>query len=241
LNLARIAEVIQTQEADIVALQEVDRFWARSGTTDQPEFLSRALGMHSCYGANLDHAADRHADVPHQYGTLILSRYPILECVNTHLPLITPTREQRGLLQALLNVRGVPLWVDNTHLDASVAAERAVEVDRIVELLAAQTGPKVLMGDLNARPTAAEIQPLFTAAELLDTWAVKGTGPGFTYPALPTRGPDRRIDYVLASPDVAVTGVEVAISPLTALAADHYPLAADVALPGSEVGIGRKR
>lgn len=70
---------------------------------------------------------------------------------------------------------------------------------------------------------------------------MKGTGPGFTYPALPTRGPDRRIDYVLVAPHIKVTGVEVAIIQLTALAADHYPLAADVALPGSEVGIGRKR
>src|SRR5690606_29450074 len=37
LDLERIAQVIESQSPDIVALQEVDRFWARSGGVDQPE------------------------------------------------------------------------------------------------------------------------------------------------------------------------------------------------------------
>jgi endonuclease/exonuclease/phosphatase family metal-dependent hydrolase len=46
--------------------------------------------------------------VPHQYGTLIISRLPILECTNTPLRRLGTT-EQRGLLKTLINVHGVPL------------------------------------------------------------------------------------------------------------------------------------
>ena len=40
-DLGRIAETVR--DADIVALQEVERFWKRSGMTDQPESLGNLL------------------------------------------------------------------------------------------------------------------------------------------------------------------------------------------------------
>nr|MBA2356049.1 endonuclease/exonuclease/phosphatase family protein [Acidobacteriota bacterium] len=86
LDLQASIEVIRTYDPDVIGLQEIDRFWARSDGLDEPAVLAAGLGLeHSCYGANLDHAPDSHALVPHQYGTLILSRYPILECTNTLL------------------------------------------------------------------------------------------------------------------------------------------------------------
>ena len=88
-------------------MQEVDRFWARSANEDEPAALSAALGLeHYCYAANLDHPPDTHSNVPHQYGTVILSRFPILECSTTPLRR-TGTNEQRGLTLAVINVRGV--------------------------------------------------------------------------------------------------------------------------------------
>ena len=236
LNLDAIADVIRSQDPDVVGLQEVDRFWARSGTVDQPEYLSRALRMFSCYGANLDHQPDNHSGVHHQYGTLILSRFPILECGNTFLPRATANSEQRGLLATVINVRGVPLRFYDTHLHTQLA-DRVVQVQAIVKLIGTPTQPTVLVGDLNARPTESSLPPLYGV--LRDSWTLSGAGFGYSYPASPARAPDRRIDYVFVSADVAVPAITVALGPATELASDHYPVVADLALPGLAVGVGQ--
>ena len=54
LNLDRIAGVVRAEKAEVVGLQEVDRFWRRSDFVDQVEYLARELGMQAAYGANLD-------------------------------------------------------------------------------------------------------------------------------------------------------------------------------------------
>ena len=43
-DLARIAEEVKT--ADIIALQEVDRYWRRSGCVDSPAVLGARLPDH---------------------------------------------------------------------------------------------------------------------------------------------------------------------------------------------------
>ncbi len=239
LDLPRIATVIEQSGADIVGLQEVDRFWARSGTVDQPQELADMLGWHSCYGANLDHNPDSHSTVPHQYGTAILSRYPILECTNTLLPKANPPAgEQRGLLEALINVRGVPLRFYNTHLHTQLA-DRLVQTEAIAEVLDDRGGLAVLVGDLNARPDEPSLQVLYD--RLVDVWPVaRPDDPGYTYIASPTRAPDRRIDYVMISNDIRLDSADVQLNELTALASDHYPVVASIALPGRLVGIGRR-
>lgn len=241
LDLDGIAEVVRAQAPDIIGFQEVDRFWARSGYTDQPEVLAAAIGMnHHCYAPNLDHAPDNHAVVPHQYGTVIVSRFPILECSNTLLPR-TGNAEQRGFTRALINVRGVPLQFYNTHLHTT-QTDRLQQTARIAEILdGAPDGPQVVMGDFNARPNAAEMTPIF--ARLQDAWLLAGqpspANPnGYTSPARLTGNPTSRIDYILLSSGVTAAATRVPIDSQTRLATDHYPVVADIALPGSAVGIG---
>ena len=248
LDLSASIEVMRAHEPDIIGVQEVDRFWARSGGVDEPAEMAAALGLnHYCYAANLDHQPDTHANVPHQYGTLILSRFPILDCANTLLRR-TGTNEQRGLTRALINVRGVPLEFYNTHLHTT-AADRLMQTADVVEVIdASGERPKVLMGDFNARPTAAEMVPIYDRFE--DAWlaapaAAQDNPNGFTSPArlsTPTsaNNPTSRIDYVFVSSEVHVSRTYVPIDASTRLAADHYPVVADIELPGSAVGIGRK-
>jgi len=227
LNLARIAAVIRAQDVDIVGLQEVDRFWGRSAMVDQSASLATMLGMHACYGANLDHPPDIHAAAPHQYGTLVLSRYQIVSCENTPLPRVETTSEQRGLLHARIRAGDVTLQFYNTHLHVT-EADRRLQVDAIVRQIGVPAGPVLLVGDLNARPTEGYLAPLF--AVLNDAWVQAGSGSGFTSPAVPARPPASRIDYVLASRGVAVTSVVTVVTPDTAMASDHYPVVAGVAL-----------
>lgn len=244
LDLQASINVIRSHNPDIVGMQEIDRFWARSGGVDEPAVIAAALGMnHYCYAANLDHQPDTHANVPHQYGTVIISRFPILECTNTFLRRTATGNEQRGLTRALINVRGVPLQFFNTHLHTT-AADRLLQTADIAAVIdAAPEGSKVLMGDFNARPTTTEMVPIFS--RFLDSWTEAGvptaTNPnGFTSPGRLTGNPTSRIDYIFVSPQVEVAQAYVPIDQQTNLAADHYPVVADIALPGSEVGINRK-
>jgi endonuclease/exonuclease/phosphatase family metal-dependent hydrolase len=240
LDLQASIDVMRANAADIVAVQEVDRFWARSAYVDEPAAIAAGLGMeHRCYAANLDHAPDTHSSVPHQYGTVIVSRFPILDCSNTLLPR-TGSNEQRGLTRAMINVRGVPLQLYNTHLHTT-AADRLLQTAVIGEVVdAAPAGSRVLMGDFNAGPTAAEMAPIF--ARFVDAWSAGSPVPanpsGNTSPARLAGSPTSRIDYVLVSSQVKVTSSFVPIDAATRLAADHYPVVADIALPGSEAGIG---
>ncbi|MEU6643861.1 endonuclease/exonuclease/phosphatase family protein [Saccharomonospora sp. NPDC046836] len=220
LDLQRIARVIRDSGADVVGLQEVDRHYsARSDWADQAGELAALLGYHVVFGANIDRdppAADRPRI---QYGTAILSRFPITDWANTHL-FRSPNQEQRGLLHAELDVRGVPVHVYNTHLAASSQTDRAEQTRQIVELIG-DTTPAVLVGDLNALPGAPEIETLDAA--FTDAWTAAGIGGSATYPA---ETPDRRIDYVYTGDRVRPVWTRVLhIEPA---ASDHLPVASRV-------------
>jgi endonuclease/exonuclease/phosphatase family metal-dependent hydrolase len=229
LDLERIAGEIERGGAEVIGLQEVDRHWSsRSEFADQAGWLAERLGMHVVYGANLDLDPPAEGQPRRQYGTAVLSEFPILWSRNTLLP--RPRGgEQRGLLEAVLNVRGVRVRFANTHLQHNSAEERFAQSQRIAELLGDAVEPTVLVGDLNARPQAPELAPLWPHLE--DAWTRGGEGPGNTYPA---EAPDRRIDYVLVTPDVGVRSAEVLASP----ASDHLQVTAALVVPGSRVGGG---
>lgn len=245
LDLQASIAVIRAHDPDVVGLQEVDRFWARSGYQDEPAALSAALGMeHRCYAANLDHPPDSHADRPHQYGTLILSRHPIVSCSNTLLPRDS-AGEQRGFTLAVIDVKGATLRFYNTHLHTT-AADRLLQTAAIAQAIdVAAPGPMVIAGDFNARPEAKELEPIF--ARLTDAWARAGarTGDnpdGLTSPAELSGGPRSRIDYVFVSPSIDVRAARVIVDEKTRLASDHYPIVADLALPAApRAGLDRRR
>lgn len=231
LDLDRVAGVVRDSGADVVGLQEVDRHWsARSNFVDQAAALARELRMHVVYGANLDRDPLQPGEPRRQYGTAILSQTPILDWQNTLLPR-TGNLEQRGLLRARTVVRGVPLQVYNTHLQHNSAAERQLQADAIRDIVGTPDESVLLLGDLNAVPEAPEIATILTS--LVDAWEQAGVGDGFTISA---DNPTRRIDYVLTSEDVVARSAAV----ITTDASDHLPVVADVALPGTRVGAGRR-
>jgi endonuclease/exonuclease/phosphatase family metal-dependent hydrolase len=221
LDLDRIAGVIRSEKAEVIGLQEVDRFWRRSDFVDQVAYLAEELDMHAAYGANLDLSSDDPSQPRRQYGTAILSKYPIVESKNTLLPKLSNS-EQRGLLEALIKVKGAPVRFYDTHLQHNNSGERALQVRAIMEHTRDVKGPQVLVGDLNALPEAPELAPLYERYN--DAWPLGGEGPGYTISA---ENPTRRIDYVFVTPDVAVRGASV---PRT-LASDHLPVVADLSVP----------
>lgn len=223
LDLDRIAAVIRAQNPDLVALQEVGRHWsAESDFRDQPAELERLLDMASVFGANLDRDPREPGGPRRQYGTAILSAWPVLESENILLPRASTDNEQRGVLVADVDLDGEPFRIYNAHLDVS-ADDRRLQVAAILDDADTPSPPHVLLGDLNARPSAPELAPLFE--RFGDAWAAAGEGDGFTFPA---SEPKARIDYVLVSSQLEVRRVTVPVLP----GSDHLPLVAELALRG---------
>lgn len=237
VKLQLAANVIRQVAPDVVGLQEVDRFWARSGYVDQALILATELGMAHCYGANLDHPPDSHSIVPHQYGTAILSRFPITKCANNKLPKASPNTEQRGLLSVSVRLQGTALPVFNTHLQhcSPIPANPCGpgNPDRIVQVQAIrdQIGTPdlaILLGDFNADPDWPESEPIRERFE--DAWVAAGVGgPGNTHPAQLAGEPERRIDQIYfrgLKPNL--TFVPVTLE--SRIASDHYPVVSESAI-----------
>lgn len=221
LDLERIASVIRAQSADLVALQEVGRHWsADSDFRDQAAELGRLLEMESVYGANLDREPPAPGAPRRQYGNAILSAWPVLESENILLPRASADTEQRGLLVLDVDLGDAPFRLHNAHLGLG-APDRALQVQAILAEADDAAGAHALVGDLNARPTAPELAPLFE--RFGDAWALAGEGGGFTFPA---SDPTARIDYVLVSPQLGVGEVRVPAS----AGSDHLPLVAELTL-----------
>lgn len=184
VDLAAVAHALKTWDADIVLLQEVDRGRAWSRRIDMPASLAQQLGRYWTFGNNVQRSATN------QYGTAILSRYPITSSTNTALPRPGDT-QQRGLLHATIDVDGTELSVYDTHLQNASTTARAAQIAAITPILAADDGPTVFGGDLNAGPGSSVIAA--ARAVMTDSWAEVGTGSGATVPAA---NPRVRIDYL---------------------------------------------
>jgi endonuclease/exonuclease/phosphatase family metal-dependent hydrolase len=90
----------------------------------------------------------------------------------------------------------------------------------MLAILGPLTRPTILMGDMNAGPSADEIAPLF--AKLRDAWAGQAD-PGYTIPA---DAPTNRIDYVFVAGPFRVASARV----LDTTASDHRPVVAELVL-----------
>ena len=142
-DLARIAAAVA--DADIIALQEVDRYWHRSGSVDSPAVLASHLPQHHwVYGANLDmdashrDATGRIANRRRQFGTMILARTPIVSSRNHLLPkyaTLTQHSIQQGALEAVIvTQRAGPVRVYSLHLSHLSSATRLPQVDALLDI-----------------------------------------------------------------------------------------------------------
>ena len=213
VNLERVAALIDSAQADVVLLQEVDRKTQRAQGVDHFDELRRLTGMHGLFGKSIDFQGG-------QYGIAILSRWP-LDSVRA-LPLgaepATDEYEPRIALHARTQTPYGTLHVVATHLDAGGSSSyRKQELIAILAHLQESVppdAPLVLGGDLNARPQTTEIRALSFVLE--DAFTKCGSGQGETFPA---HSPDRRIDYIF------VRGLTCRSARVWhSLASDHRPV-----------------
>ncbi len=112
-DMQKLADDILSVNPDIVGLQEVDRFAKRSKFIDTVTVLSELTGLkYFCYTKAIGIAGTD--ERTGEYGTAILSRYPITE--KKSYALDSGGKEQRMLGYVKIDVEGVGVSFFNTHL-----------------------------------------------------------------------------------------------------------------------------
>lgn len=217
---ARIAEVIGSISADIVALQELDLGRSRSAGVDQAQLIAERLGW-----ARIFLPAMRNGD--EQYGNAIVSRHPLTLARAVELPGEGSwyCREKRIALWALAETDVGRVQVINTHFGLG-RAERFLQAKFLAETVAAVPldEPLVLFGDFNSLPRSRAIAHLRNHLRSVRAW-LPAAGPCRTFP---TRFPSVAVDHIFGNAALEPESVRVHRTPLARIASDHYPLVAEL-------------
>jgi endonuclease/exonuclease/phosphatase family metal-dependent hydrolase len=232
VDVARFQEAIGALDADILALQEVDRDQPRSHLADLTRLAGEAMGASECGfaatiagtpGERWTAATGHEAAGTPVYGIALLSRWPASAWVVVQLPrapVRVPVRlvdrvevmreEPRVALIATFETSRGPLTVAATHL-SFVPGWNQVQLRRMRRALDAYPDPAVLLGDLNlSLPSAVRSTGYHALADR---------------PTFPAEAPTRQLDHVLARGDRLVAD---SVDAPSAAISDHRPLVVDV-------------
>lgn len=139
-DLARVVDAVRG--ADVIALQEVERFWRRSGDDDQPASIAALLpDYYQVYGPAFDMDASRRLEDGRidnrrrQFGTMLLSRLPLVWSRLHPLPMrrtVGRLNTQNAALEAMIRTPSGPVRVFSIHLAHIAVEERLEEIDYLL-------------------------------------------------------------------------------------------------------------
>jgi endonuclease/exonuclease/phosphatase family metal-dependent hydrolase len=219
IDLAAVQAGVHALDADVLAIQEVDRQLARSGRADQPRAIAEALGpgWSWWYAPALVGDDFRPLSGPDPggpaYGILLLSRLPVEGVEQRRFP-PAGGGEQRTALVATVRVGSRPVTVAATHLSNKLGYN-VRQLRELQGILAARPAPRLLLGDLNLRSTAL---PLASQRG----WPEAGRGN-----TIPNSRPTRQLDHVLRNDPAGLlrpAGARVVAAPVS----DHRALVVDL-------------
>jgi endonuclease/exonuclease/phosphatase family metal-dependent hydrolase len=231
VDLDRFRDAVASLDADILALQEVDRRQERSHRADLAAIAADAMGAEehrfvpALRGAPEAWDPADPAD-PAEYGVALLSRRRVSSWHAVRLPRLRspaliwsreqarPTwvrEEPRVAVVAVVDGPSGPLTVANTHL-SFVPWWNGHQLQALVRSLREHSpGPRLLLGDLNMGPRRAR--------------RVTGMTSLLSSRTFPAHAPREQLDHVLADGPLVAHSGEARWLPLS----DHRALVVDIA------------
>lgn len=208
----RILAILRELDADVIALQEVDRRYGRRMSVLPLEAIH-----HTGYKPV---PLSMKPDSLGWHGNALLVRRDIelIEAAPVPLPVLEP----RGAIRADLRIGSQEIRVIGMHLDLS-GLRRRHQVRSVLMHAAdcARAMPTVLMGDMNEWAIHGGCFREFDRA-----WHVLAPGRSF-----PSRRPVAALDRIIVSDGCEVVGTGVHRSALSAIGSDHLPVFASLNMP----------
>lgn len=210
-DVPRIAAVLRSLEADVIALQEVT-FAEHAGEPGGPaELLAALTGL-----VPIAAPVQRHDGYP--FGNLVLTRLPVK--ASRRIALDYLDREPRTALEVWLETGKRPLRLVATHLGL-LPVERRFQVRQILAHVAGdEDSVTALAGDFNEWSLIG--RPL--------RWLHARFGRGPAVRSYPSRFPLFALDRIWVHPQTAMTRFDVHTSPTARRASDHLPVIAELAI-----------
>lgn len=236
-RLSAIADFLESQQADLITLQEADLNAKRTHRLNIAEELARALGMNYAFGYEFQELTQGSTNSPAYHGQATLSRWSLkrpriirFQAQSSFwrprwfLPHTKPFQERLGGRIALVtevDVMGQEIAVYNLHLESR--GDDSLRVSQLKEVLDdvaryKSRVPALVAGDLNFDISAGQTSTLIEQAGLRN---ILKQSRSRTTPGHGLRGSGRSIDWALVSGPVEASSEQVHT---TVNASDHYPI-----------------
>jgi endonuclease/exonuclease/phosphatase family metal-dependent hydrolase len=225
-NRDGVISFLKTQNADIIALQEVTTREKNGIEEHDAEKIAEELG-YECYFANA-FTTDRHFPT-YSIGNAILSKFPIKSPQNLILSDLSDykknsTTEPRTAVRCVIEIEGTELHIFSTHLGYSETLLATPLQQKQLESLLPHIpeSKSILLGDFNSISESEIIKQIELKLHHTDmqldkiSWTNYKSDPAETY----------RIDYIFTTSDLNSDVFALGESN----ASDHFPLIATLSI-----------
>lgn len=192
MDMKELSEIILSNKADVVLLQEMDVFTNRqprvtpkAGSTNYMAELIGYTKMHGIFGRTIYYKGG-------EYGIGILSKYSF-EQTQMHR-FESQGKENRGVIEALITLPNKEqIRILSTHLEVSSEPIRNDQMKEINKLFAKDKVPTILAGDFNE--VAGNETGCIPIAKKSWTFVCPSD-----VPTIPAKHPKSKIDFMMVKP-----------------------------------------